>query len=87
MKNICKYSVIALCILASVMTTGCIGKKKTIDESSNTKQAYNKRMSRNDIKDGEIVNDENLIINDDLLIDGKVLIIRKGKKKYYMGLK
>ena len=42
MKNICKYSVIALCILASVMTTGCIGKKKTIDESSNTKQAYNK---------------------------------------------
>lgn len=36
---------------------------------------------------GEIVNDENLIINDDLLIDGKVLIIRKGKKKYYMGLK
>ena len=36
---------------------------------------------------GEIVNDENLIINYDLLIDGKVLIIRKGKKKYYMGLK
>ena len=61
MKNICKYSVIALCILASVMTTGCIGKKKTIDESSNTKQAYNKRMSRNDIKDGEIVNDAILL--------------------------
>ncbi len=39
------------------------------------------------IINGEIVNDENLIINDDLLIDGKVLIIRKGKKKYYMGLK
>ena len=61
MKNICKYSVIALCILASVMTTGCIGKKKTIDESSNTKQAYNKRMSRYDIKDGEIVNDATLL--------------------------
>ena len=61
MKNICKYSVIALCILASVMTTGCIGKKKTIDESSNTKQAYNKKMSRNDIKDGEIVNDATLL--------------------------
>lgn len=61
MKKICKYSVIALCIVASVMTTGCIGKKKTIDEASNTKQALNRKMNKDDIKDGEIVNNAVLL--------------------------
>lgn len=36
---------------------------------------------------GEITKDENLIICEDLLIEGKILIIRKGKKKYFMGIK
>ena len=61
MRNICKYGVIALSIMISVMTTGCIGKSKTLDESNNTKQAYNKKMSRDDIKDGQIVSDATLL--------------------------
>lgn len=32
----------------------------------------------------EIINNENLVINDDLAIDGKYIIIRRGKKKYYL---
>ncbi|MEG1647729.1 MAG: tyrosine--tRNA ligase [Bacilli bacterium] len=36
---------------------------------------------------GEIVTDENMIITSSLLIENKILIIRKGKKKYYMGIK
>ena len=34
----------------------------------------------------EKVTDENMVINKDLAIDGKVLIIRKGKKKQFLGL-
>ena len=61
MRNICKYGVIALSIMISVITTGCIGKNNKIDESNNTKQAYNKRMSKGDIKDGEIVHNATLL--------------------------
>lgn len=34
---------------------------------------------------GEKVTDENMIINKDMCIDNKVVVIRRGKKKYYMG--
>ena len=34
---------------------------------------------------GEKVTDENLIINKDMAIENKIIIIRRGKKKYYMG--
>ena len=34
---------------------------------------------------GEIVNDENLVINKDNALDGQVVIIRRGKKKYFVG--
>ena len=34
---------------------------------------------------GEKVSDENMPINKDLAIEGKLLVIRKGKKKYYVG--
>ena len=34
---------------------------------------------------GEKMTDENLIITRDLAIDSKVIIIRRGKKKYYVG--
>lgn len=35
---------------------------------------------------GNIVNDENIVINKDLAIDDKVIVIRRGKKKYYLGI-
>ena len=31
------------------------------------------------------ITDENTVINKDYLIDNKVLILKKGKKKYYIG--
>ena len=34
---------------------------------------------------GNIINDENTIVNEDLLLHKKYLIIRKGKKKYFVG--
>jgi len=35
---------------------------------------------------GNIVSDENMIINSNIAIDNKVIVIRRGKKKYYLGL-
>ena len=35
---------------------------------------------------GDKVEDENMIITKDMAIENKVLIIRRGKKKYYMGM-
>lgn len=44
-------------------------------------------LSNNSITvNGNLINDENKVVKD-LLIDGKLLIIRRGKKKYFMGLK
>ena len=34
---------------------------------------------------GDKMSDENMIITSDLAIEGKVLVIRRGKKKYYLG--
>ena len=34
---------------------------------------------------GDKMSDENMIITKDLAIEGKVLVIRRGKKKYYLG--
>ncbi|MBQ2947329.1 MAG: tyrosine--tRNA ligase [Bacilli bacterium] len=35
---------------------------------------------------GNIVTDENMIINGDIAIDNKVIVIRRGKKKYFLGI-
>lgn len=35
---------------------------------------------------GNIVNDENIVVNKDLAIEGKIIVIRRGKKKYYLGI-
>lgn len=35
---------------------------------------------------GNVVNDENTVINKNLAIDDKVIVIRRGKKKYYLGI-
>ena len=56
-KNSSKRVVIVLFIICCIITTGCISKEKGIDESSNTKQAINKKMKRSDIKDGKIINE------------------------------
>lgn len=34
---------------------------------------------------GKLVTDENLIINKDLAIGGEIIVVRRGKKKYYLG--
>ena len=34
---------------------------------------------------GEKMTDENTTINKDIAIEGKALVIRRGKKKYYLG--
>lgn len=33
---------------------------------------------------GDIVNDENMIINSDIAIENKILVIKRGKKKYFL---
>jgi len=35
---------------------------------------------------GNIVNDENMAINSNVAIDNKVIVIRRGKKKYFLGI-
>ena len=35
---------------------------------------------------GNAVNDENMIINKDIAIDSRVIVIRRGKKKYFLGI-
>ena len=35
---------------------------------------------------GNIVNEENMIINKDIAIDRRVIVIRRGKKKYFLGI-
>lgn len=57
----------------------------------NNKIALSKREAREFLNagsitiNGEKVNDENLIINENIAIEGKVIVIRKGKKKYFLG--
>ena len=43
-------------------------------------------LSNNAINiNGEIVNDETIIIDKDMAIDKKVIVVRRGKKKYFLG--
>ena len=35
---------------------------------------------------GSAVNDENMLVNKDIAIDGRVVVIRRGKKKYFLGI-
>lgn len=63
-----------------------------LDTLVNNKIASSRREAREFLKNGSItingekVSDENLIIDTKLSIGGKVVIIRKGKKKYYLGI-
>ena len=61
-----------------------------VDFLVNNKVASSKREAREFIKgnaisiNGEIINDETKVISKDIAIDGKVIIVRRGKKKYFM---
>ena len=35
---------------------------------------------------GTVINDENMLINKDIAIDNRVIVIRRGKKKYFLGI-
>ena len=61
-----------------------------IDLLVNNKIVSSRREAREFLGNGAIsingdkVNDENLIINNDIAIDNKFIVIRKGKKNYYL---
>ena len=62
-----------------------------VDVLVNNGMASSKREAREFIKNnaisvnGEIVNDETKVITKDMALEGKVIIFRRGKKKYYLG--
>ena len=62
-----------------------------LDTLVNNKIAVSRREAREFLNNnsitvnGNIINDENTIVNEDLLLHKKYLIIRKGKKKYIVG--
>ena len=62
-----------------------------IDLLVNNKIASSRREAREFLSAGSIsingdkVNDENMIINGDIAIDNRIVVIRKGKKKYFLG--
>lgn len=65
---------------------------KVIDLIVNGKVASSKREAREFINSGAIyingdkVEDENMIITKDIALDNKILVIKRGKKKNYIGL-
>lgn len=67
------------------------GEVSLIDMLVNNGICSSKREAREFISSGAItingdkMSDENMIITSDLAIEGKVLVIRRGKKKYYLG--
>ena len=62
-----------------------------VDVLVNNGMASSKREAREFIKNnaisinGEVVNDEAKIITKDMALEGKILIFRRGKKKYFIG--
>lgn len=62
-----------------------------IDVLVNNKIASSKREAREFITgkavslNGDVVTDENMVITKDMALEGKVLIFRRGKKKYFIG--
>ncbi|MCQ2580455.1 MAG: tyrosine--tRNA ligase [Treponemataceae bacterium] len=61
-----------------------------VDVLVNNGMASSKREAREFIKNnavqinGETVNDETMIVKKDMALEGKVIIFRRGKKKYYL---
>ena len=63
-----------------------------VDVLVNNGMASSKREAREFIKNnaisinGESINDETKVITKDMALEGKILIFRRGKKKYFIGL-
>ena len=63
-----------------------------VDVLVNNGMASSKREAREFIKNnaisinGEVVNDESKVITKDMALEGKIIIFRRGKKKYYIGM-
>lgn len=63
-----------------------------IDLLINNKICSSKREAREFLNsnaisiNGNVVNDENMAINKSVAIDNKVIVIRRGKKKYFLGI-
>ena len=61
-----------------------------VDFLVNNKIASSKREAREFIKgnaisiNGDVVNDETKVISKDIALEGKVIIVRRGKKKYFL---
>jgi len=61
-----------------------------VDALVNNGMASSKREAREFIKNnavsinGEVINDETKVITKDMALEGKVIIFRRGKKKYYL---
>ena len=53
--------------------------------ASSRREAREFLNSNSIVVNGEKISDENTIINKDMLLHGKYLVIRKGKKKYFIG--
>ncbi|MBQ5471326.1 MAG: tyrosine--tRNA ligase [Treponema sp.] len=66
-------------------------EEPVIDILVNNKMASSKREARDFLKanaitvNGKVVNDENTMITKDMAIEGKIIIFRRGKKKYFIG--
>ena len=66
------------------------GELPLIDVLVQNKIASSKREAREFIKgnaisvNGKAATDESMIVSKDLAIDGEVIVIRRGKKKYYL---
>ena len=58
----------------------------------NNKIASSRREAREFLNNGSItingekVNDENMIVDSSVALEGKLVIIRRGKKKYHLGI-
>ena len=69
-----------------------VEESSLLDLLVNNKIASSRREAREFLNagsitiNGEKLTDENMMITKDLAIEGKVIVIRKGKKKYYMGI-
>ena len=77
--------------MKGVPTFKFTGDASLVDVLVNNGMASSKREAREFIKNnaisvnGEVINDETAIIKKDIALEGKVIIFRRGKKKYYLG--
>lgn len=57
MKKSMIYSALVICLTSAIFFTGCKRKDGSVDENNNKKQAFNRKISDDDIKDGVIQDD------------------------------